>query len=436
MKYKIKQIFCLFLSVFLVCNIFLGNIVYASSEKTDDEIIKEFEQQLEDNKKWQKIENTIWTWILSQTGAVFHGDMAQIRENDATLNKELSDTWDNPQWRKDNITIISGVGSSTGVPTIKFSKAVSQLALDSIKKANKEPANGGYELVKTVPLREVSTLYFNTQAEFKTLVNLLNDNDGMIGFLAYYGSTMTYLQLDGNAFWIKDNPRSENIGYPDKKSVTSFHSVRNANSGSVRYARYSLRSTTVPALSWKEKDKADGALKSYTTSDIVNLYAYDTFKLLRDSPSEGYSTNPFRTYPFIITKSGASIPVFNTLNDAIRYMVDHNLYYTSSDYTGEGKEIIIPLDEIDKILNGYYNGMYDLLQQLIEQNGGNALTPEQLQKLVDEVQASYGMLKDAIDDGFEQQDILIKKNSEIMQNIADALNAFFGQTKDARSAFM
>ena len=173
MKYKIKQIFCLFLSVFLVCNIFLGNIVYASSEKTDDEIIKEFEQQLEDNKKWQKIENTIWTWILSQTGAVFHGDMAQIRENDATLNKELSDTWDNPQWRKDNITIISGVGSSTGVPTIKFSKAVSQLALDSIKKANKEPANGGYELVKTVPLREVSTLYFNTQAEFKTLVNLL-----------------------------------------------------------------------------------------------------------------------------------------------------------------------------------------------------------------------------------------------------------------------
>lgn len=135
---------------------------------------------------------------------------------------------------------------------------------------------------------------------------------------------------------------------------------------------------------------------------------------------------------YLVTATGAPIPVFNSISDAVAYSVANNLYYTSSDYTGEGKEIIIPFDEIDKILNGYYNGMYDLLQQLIEQNGGNALTPEQLQKLVDEVKASFGMIQDSINAGFQQQDILIQKNSDILQNIADALNAFFKQTKEYR----
>ena len=74
------------------------------------------------------------------------------------------------------------------------------------------------------------------------------------------------------------------------------------------------------------------------------------------------------------------------------------------------------------------NGMYDMLQKLIEQTG-NGITPEQLQELVDSVQASFGMLKDTINQGFEQQDILIQKNSSILQNIADALNAFFAQQK-------
>ena len=153
--------------------------------------------------------------------------------------------------------------------------------------------------------------------------------------------------------------------------------------------------------------------------------------------AESKSTNnPLTKCAYLVTATGAPIPVFNSISDAVAYSVANNLYYTSSDYTGEGKEIIIPMDEIDKILNGYYNGMYDLLQQLIEQNGGNALTPEQLQELVDEVKASFGMIQDTIDKGFAQQDILIQKNSQILQNIADALNKFFSQSKESRTAFL
>ncbi len=431
MKYKIKQTFCLFLSVFLVCNVFFGNIVYASSEKTDAEKIKEFEQQLEDNKKWQKIENTIWTWILSQTGAVFHGDMAQIRENDATLNKELSDTWDNPQWRKDNITIISGVGSSTGVPTIKFSKAVSQLALDSIKKANKEPTNGGYELVKTVPASKISSLYFPSPARYTTFKNLLKDNGGIIGLQIYGGYANCYYKVLPDVFWVSGGKHL----YKDSNGTHEFYRAdgyKNTLSSVVRYNAYDISKADTPAKSWDDAG-TNLYMSSASNHEAYRFLLNDSFTYFADSKNV---SNPLTQGAYLVTATGAPVPVFNTVSDAVAYSVANNLYYTSSDYTGEGKEITVSFDEIDKILDGYYNGMYDLLQQLIEQNGGNALTPEQLQKLVDEVKASFGMIQDSINDGFEQQDILIQKNSEIMQNIADALNAFFSQTKDVRNAFM
>ena len=42
--------------------------------------------------------------------------------------------------------------------------------------------------------------------------------------------------------------------------------------------------------------------------------------------------------------------------------------------------------------------------------------------------------KDEINKGFQQQDILIQKNSGILQNIADALNTFFAETKRFRES--
>lgn len=361
---------------------------------------------------------------LSQVGAVISGDLYSTTDNPERLYEDLKNITDNGKINVDKTS-----------KRMTISKSFTDVALAYFKDKNKQPENGGYELVKTVPLSQVSTFYFNTQQEFKTLVNLLNDNNGMIGFYSNYGTSMVYLKLDSNAFWIKTSTTNDYIGYDDRKSVTSYHTVRNANSGTIGYSKWVLKKNDIPALSWDDTG-TDGNLTVNSYSDFYNFYGYDTFELLRNSPTEVYSSNPFKTYPFIITKSGASIPVFNTLNDAIRYMVDHNLYYTGSNYTGEGKEIVIPFDEIDKILNGYYDDMYDMLQRLIEQSGSNALTPEQLQKLVDEVQTTFGMLKQTINEGFEQQDILIQKNSQILQNTADALNAFFSQTKEFRSTFL
>ncbi len=293
--------------------------------------------------------------------------------------------------------------------------------LKIVKEATKEPENGGYELIPTVPLSKISTLYFKDSQEFRNLVTLLNDSPvGLIG-LTQRSSNAIFGKIFQNYFWVKGaelNLNGEQFYRikPLKNTVNSYESI----------FFYLPNTYDTKINSWSDSELKYGA----------SYYEFSTYDYFEAVKKIGDGINPLARGTYIVSKTGVSLPVFNTINDAIAYSVEHNLYYTSSDYTGEGKEIIIPLDEIDKILNGYYSGMYDLLQQLIEQNGGNALTPEQLQKLVDEVKASFGMIQDTIDKGFAEQDILIQKNSQILQNIADALNKFFSQSKESRTAFL
>lgn len=425
MKIKIVKIFSYLLSVIILCN-----SLYCTAHASDSEIdaetqkkMKEFEESLNNTEKWKKTENTWWTYIMSQGGALFHGDMKQIRENDETFNKELSETWDNPEWRKENITIVT----ESGVPRLKISKNVSQLVLDITKKANKEPDNGGYELLKTVPASKVSSLYFSSPTAVKSMYNLLKDNNGIVGLRGWYGDPV-FFKIPDNIFYVKkefDYSYSGNI----RKHI-GVNIYNNMVSGAVNVSGlYPRERDTHIITGWDDEYLDSPSSSSYRYTNRYSLY--DTFSYFVDMKQ---GRNPFDvvSWTYLVTNSGVSIPVFNTIDDAVAYSVANNLYYTSSDYTGEGKEIIIEFDQIENINNGYYDDMYILLQQLIEQKGGNSLTPEQLQQIVDEVRASFGLIKDEINKGFQQQDILIQKNSGILQNIADALNEFFRQTKEFR----
>ncbi len=423
MKRKTFKIFSFILSVVILCNTF-----YCTAHASDPEIdaetqkkMKEFEDSLNNTEKWKKTENSFWTWILSNGGAIFHGDMAQIRENQEQLDKELSETWDNPEWRKENITIVT----ENGVPRLKISKNASQLVLDITKKANKEPDNGGYELLKTVPASKISSLYFNNPTHIKSMYNLLNDNNGIIGLGYIYGDAL-YYKIPENIFFVK-RPSSYNY-MGTLYDFICTNTYQNMVSGVKSYTGFRVKGPDSNIVSgWNDVNLYNGS--SNWNKSFFALY--DSFSFWTNL-QEGKNPMNVTGWGYIVTNSGVSIPVFNTIDDAVAYSVANNLYYTSSDYTGEGKEIIIEFDQIDNITNGYYDDMYALLQQLIEQKGGNSLTPEQLQQIVDDVRASFGLLKDEINKGFQQQDILIQKNSGILQNIADALNEFFRQTKEFR----
>ena len=422
MKHIYKKVFPFILSFIIILNFFTLNVYATEHGGSGGSWVPVPDDSQSDLDIIAKNIPDYILFLLAQTG---------ITTCDRNMNRVVGDTekWFDEHRSKMYIVEHSG----THKRAIKIDKSVTDELINNIKEATKEPENGGYELVKTVPLSKVSTLYFYKPQQFKTLVNLINDNNGLIG-LTINGSIAYFYKLDSDALCVKYGSKGDINNGDEIKSFYSVCFIKNSNSGAIRYNPLYNKSYDTAGLNWEDNVNLYTATSGSYPKNYFSML--DAFEFLKSSYAESVSTKPFTSRAFVITKSGASLPVFNTLNDAIEYSVEHNLYYTGSDYTGEGKEIIIPLDEIDKILNGYYSGMYDLLQQLIEQNGGNALTPEQLQKLVDEVKASFGMIQDTIDKGFAEQDILIQKNSQILQNIADALNKFFSQSKESRTAFL
>lgn len=425
MKFKImlKRFVASFLLFLIITNTFYTAIVYASETDTDIDIkdkwvvVKDVTDEMKPGNKLIHKAKNLMVYLLGQCGAV--------------LNADISSIYDNQKWIEQvDKYAVTVQNTTTGELGYKFDKLLTDDMLKIVKETTKEPENGGYELIKTIPASKISSLYFSSPARYTTFKNLLKDNNGMIGLQVYSGYANCYYKVPSNLFWVG----TKNWKVSDSNGTHTFYQMagyENTLSNAFTGVSYDIVLGNTPAKSWDDADNLRVGNSNYWNTSSFKLY--DSFSYFVDSKS---TSNPLTKCAFLVTATGAPIPVFNTVSDAVAYSVANNLYYTGSDYTGEGKEIIIPLDEIDKILNGYYSGMYDLLQQLIEQNGGNALTPEQLQKLVDEVKASFGMIQDTIDKGFAEQDILIQKNSQILQNIADALNKFFSQSKESRTAFL
>lgn len=429
MKSKLSHLLAFLLCVFILFNTVFSFSAYAK-DLTDD-----LEGDNTDNWKldWDIVETTepddknmlelvlenpssYAGFLLGNVGAFFNGDYKQISINeqywkDAVNNKK--------------VYVIQH--KETGEKAIRVEKSVTNDMLNKLKEANKEPDNGGYELLKTVPASKISKLYYSSDyssAAIQSMYNLLADNNGIIGVGYLYGRPLFY-QIPQNVFYVK---RSGKYTYAGTMLEYTSAVLYEDLVGGYTYL------TARDPRNYVIKDWNDSLLVSGSNSySKCSFELYDLFSQFVDLKS-GLNPMAVGSFAYIVTNSGVSIPVFNTIDDAVAYSVSNNLYYTSSDYTGEGKDIIITFDQIEQINNGYYDDMYILLQQLIEQKGGNSLTPEQLQQIVDEVRASFGLIKDEINKGFQQQDILIQKNSSILQNIADALNSFFAETKRFRES--
>lgn len=420
MKKIFKHFVAILLVALIIVNTFYSSFVYASESDDDTDtkgewvVIKDVTDDMKPINKFAHKGKNLSLYLLAQCGAIGSANLDSLYDNTDWLNNV------------DKYGVVVK-NTTTGKFAYKFDKALTDDMLNKIKELNKEPDNGGYELLKTVPASKVSSLYFSSPTAVKSMYNLLKDNNGIVGLRGWYGDPV-FFKIPDNIFYVKkefDYSYNGNI----RKHI-GVNIYNNMVSGAVDVSGlYPRERDTHIITGWDDEYLDSPPSSSYRYTNRYSLY--DTFSYFVDMKQ---GRNPFDvvSWTYLVTNSGVSIPVFNTIDDAVAYSVANNLYYTSSDYTGEGKEIIIEFDQIENINNGYYDDMYILLQQLIEQKGGNSLTPEQLQQIVDEVRASFGLIKDEINKGFQQQDILIQKNSGILQNIADALNEFFRQTKEFR----
>ena len=394
MKNILKRLFVLLLCTTLIFNtcvvtVYAGEELTPEQKKKKEEIAKmlgfpsleDFEKPSNPPKDMETLKN-FFNWYIAQQGAV--GDFEKISENNEAFNEKLKEIW-----TSDNIKVQFSKDSLK--PNIVFSKTLSDKVLEMMKDATKDSDNGGYELVKTVPVSKLQRSWFATDAQYATVFNLLKDNKGAIGLTKSANSgAMMFYKIDTSAVWVKGKTASYSINGV-AHDFQKYNTYRNVNEyfyldGVV------AKSYDVPVKSWDDSENLMGAASSFRA---YTFYTYDEFV-----KAKGLFTNPLETSkvsysPYIVTNTGVSIPVFNSVDDAVNYSVVNALYYTTSDFTGEGKEITIDDDELAKILDGYYSGMYDMLQKLIEQNGGNTLTPEQLQELVDQVVKS---IKDGLGD--------------------------------------
>lgn len=419
MKNLFKQFVVFSLLTAIIINTFYVSFVYASEDddttNTKDEwvVVKDVTDDMKPVNRFAHKGKNLAFYLLAQCGAI--------------TSANLDSLYDNTEWLS-NVDKYGVVvkNTTTGNLAYKFDKVLTDDMLNRIKEINKEPENGGYELLKTVPANKISSLYFNYPTATKSMYNLLKDNNGIIG-LAYYYGTPCFYKIPENVVYVKNANGKYNYNSTVYEYINVSLYKNFAEGGAMQISsRNPSQQDEHVVTDWNDSLLGYGPTRSM---DKYIFLLYDGYNMCKDIKTNPLSINNFA---FLVTNSGVSIPVFNTMDDAIDYSISNNLYYTGSDYTGEGKEIIIEFDQIDNITNGYYDDMYILLQQMIENKGGDSLTPEQLQQIVDEVRASFGLLKDEINKGFQQQDILIQKNSSILQNIADALNAFFRQTKEFR----
>lgn len=397
MKNILKRIFVFFFCIIFVLNTCITT-VYAT-ELPDDER-EEMNDEVEDF--FGKVVSTVgnvWYYLLAQSGCfVSNGSFEDYVKNDSDFVKAMDAVWN-----KNNVQVKI---DKDGKKSVVFSKVITDTLLNSMKDLNKKPDNGGYELIKTVPVNKVSALYFNDSTDYRSMYDLVKDNGGIMG-LYYSGGSAFFYKVDPKFYCVRGNSVSTS-----NKIFRGGRFLENVNNSYITFNGYNLIDKKEVATAW---DSENLGINSYYRN--VEFMFYDWYSAYVNY----YSGNPLSTKPCIISSTGVSIPVFNSLKDLVAYTVANNLYYTTSDYTGEGAEVTIDYDELDKILSGYYSGMYDMLQRLIEQNGGNALTPEQVQELADQVAESFDMLKTEINNGFEEQDKLIQANSNLLVSIRSIL---------------
>ncbi len=288
-------------------------------------------------------------------------------------------------------------GSLVGGSGITVDASVTQEILDDVKQYVSD--NGGYTLVPTLkPTDFVSTEFYNIKS-YRTFLNVVNSSDEPIG---------VYLRNSDLGFALL--PDFPYIFIRHSAGYYYYYYAHNESSHSNLSFTYYVYDSSGSVLDSYD----DIASVDYSHGSAQRIYLADVLSDVFEG-NGGHVDNYFSTQLYLVTRSGFSVPVFDDLNAYTDYALGHGLYFTGSNYDGIGKEITITAEDIQNIQDGLYDGMYEQLQKLIEENNVDPLDSEKLSELTDQVLNSLGDI--------EQN---TSESNSILQKILDVLNDMNG----------
>ena len=385
---ELKRIFTyilVFVLSFDIISFSYFNTIYASEwPEIEEESEGVFKQFLSHPLEFVK-------YVLYQTGCVLSGDIPSALDKQQDYKSKLD------KWYQDGKIKVSS-SSAVGGSGITIDASVTQEILDDMKQYASD--NGGYTLVPTIKSSQISSAMFPSSNAYRAMLNLLSSSNGVVGVVIIDGEVYFYELPDFPYYFVK---------YSEVASGTGIY----------RYLAYSDFVNSYKTFDAHNLSSCkDGVPGSFDDLDgcsrfASNLYLGDYFNY--QSPSARLKSSTYYYYVYVVTRSGLSVPVFNSIGDAINYSVQNGLYFVGSNYDGVGKDITITADDIQKIQDGYYDGMYEQLQKLIQENDVSPLDYEKLAELADQVLNSLGDI--------EQN---TGESNTILQKILDVLNDMNG----------
>lgn len=390
MKRLYKFISAILIAVFLLNNLLYSSVAYAKETVSDTTVSSD--KPL--NQLLNKATNFTF-WLLCQAGAVAQGDFINFICN----NNEYVDLY------KENTSIET---DSDGNEYLVVDKSVTDYLLEQLQSYSESEV--GYTLVPTVKLSYIKSSYFYSTDLYKVTCYLVEK----------YGTVGIYGDYFGNSGLILFDMSSSSdffvVGSDNNKTLRFFKSV--SSSANIFSSKYFSSSFTFDS-------STDYYFEDSSASTQSEYRSYSWFRDNRDSVLSNDSKKSllykYMFYlPVIVSKTGFSYPVFDSLNDAVDYSMANGVYYATSDYTGQGQTITITSDTAGSIVNTDYSQMYDLLISMINENGSD-LSYEELQALADSVVASLSEINNSIVSGDSNTNTLLQG---ILNKLSDFYNKY------------
>lgn len=413
---NLKRILAFILSIFIICvSVSQYTLVVCASDHGG---AGGSDRETTSQKRWQDVKSgskTAWEamnedglvnhimFVVSNLGAIVTLDFAKLIENSNVFDENFINK---------NVTV-----DDDG--NIVYSKEL----IDYIKQALREYAEEtcGFIIVPSVHIDSVSPSLFGNGYAYNTMKNFAKEY-GMISVSKGSNYIMIYdmsgfVKNDAGFYLIADKSEFENKSYYrlDGMNFNTWTAYRGS-----KYLFLRTDELNKDLTSWED---AAEFCASASLSRITNSGSSYNFEFIKPTYN---ITSISGSYPYIITKDGRNVLIFNSKTALQNYSVDHRSIYFGSKFYEDTGEITAAFEDLQNYLDGKYD---DFLEKLKDMIGDGNLSEDDLEKLVDKL---LDQLKD-VEGSIGDVDDSLKETNNLLEQILQALQSLDNNVSSALS---